>query len=688
MSIHETEQSSPEINQLTEQQNALLEAAQGTLHTQGIEVRGAQRTALELLVRGGDLQLFGGAGAERTAVYAALLAQSSGKSLVVCGSAVDAESVVAAVQRSGAEAAVAGSAEDLRGAFVGERMCVVSTPAAVVQFLKSKSAAIVVHRCVVDSVDSVTSAGPIAELEGALAGIRDGNPDAQIVLMAGEPSLTVSALSRRFLRAPQACSMREAAAHEAQHIFYEVGTALLSKPQALCDLIELEGGGASIVFCNSPSDADFADVILRKRGISSLKLVGYVPQIKLSKAIQQIQKGEVRTLVLTDVAARGIPLEEFFMVVNYSVPVEPEVYFHRYAASAESKTTKVVSLVAPLDLSNFHYLRKLGKLEFEQGQLPTPEQLFVTKFGQLKEQALEKGLLGDPSISALTDKVLGDGKAREIVALLLHNTVAVIPSLKSAVAPREELREHDEQMEDEGEQPMRGGERRRGRGGRDRDGRDGRDGRDRDGRESRDGRDREGRESRDGRGGRGRRQRDQEEPQHDGVRASEGAEGSERYEGEEQGAAQPARRGDGERRERRQRRPAVVDKEARLYVGAGRNQGISESGLRDEIVSGCGLDAAAVHRISVRESYSFVDVPDAVAGQVIEKLGAQQIARNGERYFVKKAVTLSIPREGGADEEGAEHADEGGAPQQPQRGERSDHDFEQGPTMLAVDDQV
>jgi hypothetical protein len=100
------------------------------------------------------------------------------------------------------------------------------------------------------------------------------------------------------------------------------------------------------------------------------------------------------------------------------------------------------------------------------------------------------------------------------------------------------------------------------------------------------------------------------------------------------------------------------------------------------------LDAAAVHRISVRESYSFVDVPDAVAGQVIDKLGAQQIAQNGERYFVKKAVTLSIPREGGAEEEMHEQADEGLAPQQPQRSERSESDFEQGPTMLSVDDQV
>ncbi len=93
-----------------------------------------------------------------------------------------------------------------------------------------------------------------------------------------------------------------------EHIYYEVGTSLLAKPQALCDLVEYEAGSTCVVFCNSPSDADFADVILKKRGIASLKLIGYVPQIKLSKAIQQLENGEITALVLTDVAARGVPL--------------------------------------------------------------------------------------------------------------------------------------------------------------------------------------------------------------------------------------------------------------------------------------------------------------------------------------------------------------------------------------------
>ncbi|MEY4669806.1 MAG: hypothetical protein RL518_2505 [Pseudomonadota bacterium] len=479
-----------------------------------------------------------------------------------------------------------------------------------------------------------------------------------------------------------------------EHIYFEVGTSLLAKPQALCDILELEAGHSCIVFCNSPSDADFADVVLRKRGVASLKLVGYVPQIKLSKAIQQIQKKEVGCLVLTDVAARGIPLEDFDIVVNYAVPTDPEVYFHRYSESeTDRKTKKVISLVAALDLSNFHYLKKLGKLEFVQKTLPTPEELFLAKFTQLREQAMEKALLSDAALGQLVDKVLGDGNARDIVALLLHNTMTVLPSLKAAPAA-------DESGEYAGEEDEEGGS--RGRGGRQggrRGDRGDRGGRGRwqqeqgeedfeddddsqarflgtaEGQEERQGGRRDGRRGRD-RGDRGGdRQRGNGGRQERGGRRDRGEQGD-RGEREERSS---------EPRQRQQRKPIVVDKEARLYVGAGATHGISSEALTQDVISLCGLNAGDVHRVSVRENYSFVDVPEAVADQVVEKLGDSSVPSTGSKYYVKKAVTLSIPREGAAEGAQADGGFEGGESHEA-HGSNEGHQAEEGPTLLAVDD--
>ncbi len=520
--------------------------------------------------------------------------------------------------------------------------------------------------------------------------------------------------------------------HSMEHIYYEVGTSLLAKPQALCDLVEFEAGHSSVVFCNSPSDADFADVILKKRGISSLKLIGYVPQIKLSKAIQQLQKKEVTVLVLTDVAARGVPLEEFSVVINYSVPADPEVYFQRFVAEGETKTKKILSLVSAMDITNFHFLKKLGKAEFVQAEPPTAEQIFAGKFTQLRDQAVERAEAGEPALTELVDKVLSDDKSRDIVSFLLNNTLTVIPALRAATAPAREERSDldDDEFEDDSSQPdfdklERGGGR---RGGRDR--RDSRGGRDRG--------DRGGRSERGNRGGgRGRFQDDfggdddrqpafLGEEDGNGGRRSRGRDRGDRGErgGRGERSLQDGR--EGGRRQRQPRKPMMIDKEARLYVGVGSNQGISEEALKEQVAASCGVGAETIHRVSVRGAYSYVDVPEAVADQVVEKLSETDApGAKGNKYFVKKAVTLSIPREPTAEElaviqsesqndgddqygssdEGSESYEDrrgnGGGRRRPGRNSRGrntdDHDSvsddnagddQEGPTLLAVDDQA
>jgi hypothetical protein len=140
----------------------------------------------------------------------------------------------------------------------------------------------------------------------------------------------------------------------------------------------------------------------------------------------------------------------------------------------------------------------------------------------------------------------------------------------------------------------------------------------------------------------------------------------------------------------------VVDKHVRLYVGAGSSQGLSQQALTDQVASACGLSSGDIQRVSVRGAYSFVDVPEKVADQVVEKLGDAQVAGRGEKFFVKKAVTLSIPREPTAEELAAlqsrdEAGYEGGHDDREERnGDRYDESQseDEGPTLLAVDDQA
>lgn len=453
-----------------------------------------------------------------------------------------------------------------------------------------------------------------------------------------------------------------------EHIYYEVGTSLLAKPQALCDLVEYEAGSTCVVFCNSPSDADFADVILKKRGVSSLKLIGYVPQIKLSKAIQQLESGEITALVLTDVAARGVPLEQFDVVINYSIPSDPEVYFHRFVTEGETKTKRVASLVAAMDVTNFHYLKKLEKVEFVQTELPTAEQLHASKFNQLREQASTRLEAGESDYAELIETLLSDEKSKEILALLLDNTLTVIPALKAAATPAQEERdEYDDDFEDDDVQP-------------DFD------------RKDRRGRDRRGRGNRRDRRSRNRDDSYDDYDEDDGGQAA--------YLGTDDGGGRQRRQrrgknnernGEGRRRQRQPRKPVVIDKEARLYVGLGSNEGVTAEALSQQVSDACGLQDGDVHKVSVRGAYSYVDVSEEIADSVVEKLAETPVAGKDEKFFVKRAITLSIPRDptpeelaamtSSAEDSQDESVTDGG-------NEVTDHGEEDGPTLLAVDEQA
>jgi hypothetical protein len=136
----------------------------------------------------------------------------------------------------------------------------------------------------------------------------------------------------------------------------------------------------------------------------------------------------------------------------------------------------------------------------------------------------------------------------------------------------------------------------------------------------------------------------------------------------------------------------MVDKHARLYVGAGSKQGVSSTGLTEQVVNACGVESGDVQRVSVRGSYSFIDVSEKVADQVVERL-ADAKAGSGDKLFVKRAVTLSIPRDPTPEELSAmqQQSEESyGGGEREGNGHRhyDEGEGDEGPTMLAVDDQA
>lgn len=487
-----------------------------------------------------------------------------------------------------------------------------------------------------------------------------------------------------------------------EHIYYEVGRELLAKINALCDLIECAGLPKTIVFCNTPSDTDFVEVMLKKRGISAQKLIGNVPPVKLQKAIEQIGTGELSVLVVTDIAARGVNLGLFDLAFNYALSADADVYLDRSGLrEGQTPVKRAICLINPLDIASFHFTKKGTGIEPEKRELPSAEELVDARAKVLGHQAARSAAGFSDQTKRLADLVMKEKDLKSIVTLLVHNTFETIPALRAAAAKIEAQAEEEQAFgaDDDDEFGSAGNrERSPGRGMRsDRGERSSGDGRG-DGRgEGRYGR---GRNDRGGRGGGRDRQpygggrdggrngnrggnggaRDFAEGEEDmsqsealgvqeggnrergGDRGERNDRGGDRHRGGERrgrdrggdrGGDRAGDRGEridrGERGERgprgdrdRDDRPHTPPKkDARIYLGVGAKHGFNREKLVG-MLGGTELNDTSIKQLSVREIYSFVDIDDSSANQMIEGLKSAEI--DGQKVLATKAITVNAPR--------------------------------------------
>ncbi|MDR1306136.1 MAG: DEAD/DEAH box helicase [Treponema sp.] len=148
---------------------------------------------------------------------------------------------------------------------------------------------------------------------------------------------------------------------EVEQALYHVPSG--NKMKLLLGILEREQPESAIIFCNTKRYAEIVAKRLRINGYNCEFIIGDLPQVKRLKIIDDIKAGSIRFLAATDVAARGLDIEDLALVVNYDLPVEPENYVHRIGRTARAgKTGKAVTLVSEQDVYELPDIEKyIGK---------------------------------------------------------------------------------------------------------------------------------------------------------------------------------------------------------------------------------------------------------------------------------------------------------------------------------------
>ena len=214
-----------------------------------------------------------------------------------------------------------------------------------------------VEMVVVDEADQLADMGFLPDVRAIL---DQTPPDRQTLLFSATLDGEIGELTRRYQRDPVRHEVGDAEpdVHAMRHVFWKI------RHEDGIDHTKaaIEAAGPTIVFVRTRHGADRVARRLEQAGVSAVAIHGNRSQGQRNRALDDFTRGRVRALVATDVAARGIHVDEVAAVVHYDPPADAKTYLHRSGRTARAGATGVVvSLVRPPNR------RPVGALQKELG---------------------------------------------------------------------------------------------------------------------------------------------------------------------------------------------------------------------------------------------------------------------------------------------------------------------------------
>lgn len=281
-------------------------------------------------------------------------------------------------------------------------------------------------------------------------------------------------LAAEFLDSPEFLALSEGnqSVDAIDHRYYVVD-GMMGKDRILVRLIEMENPDSAFIFANTKREVEYVSTFLRNFGYDADALSGDLSQKAREQVLAKIRRDDLRFLVCTDVAARGLDIDDLSHVFLYDVPVDTEAYIHRSGRTARAgKSGTAISFVTPKDKPTLHKIARNFGFEIEQHEIPTDEAV-AQRVGErltvtLEDRIRDKSNLEQERIQRFVPLVrdLAQEEPELLAGLLDELYQAQLRERQQGPEarddePRDESHHHEDRDDDERD------DRRRGRGRRD-----------------------------------------------------------------------------------------------------------------------------------------------------------------------------------------------------------------------------
>jgi ATP-dependent RNA helicase DeaD len=300
---------------------------------------------------------------------------------------------------------------------------VCGTPGRVLDHIRRGTLKLDKIKCVVlDECDEMLSMGFQEDIEAIL----DETPATrQTLLFSATIPEGIQRLSRRFMRDPEIIKLSAdfVGVHEIRHTYYSIPGG--QREVELQRILAFEEPERALIFCNTREETGRVAEHLRRSGLDAEPISSDLSQSDRESVMQRMRAGNIRFLVATDVAARGIDIENLPCVINYTFPESPEIYIHRTGRTGRAgRSGHAISLIGPTEVGSFYYLKLLYKIRPEERSLPSEAEVRSHREGErlLHLRALLPGDPG-PEWHSLARRLMSAVDAERLVGSLLRSAL-------------------------------------------------------------------------------------------------------------------------------------------------------------------------------------------------------------------------------------------------------------------------
>lgn len=335
---------------------------------------------------------------------------------------------------------------------------IVATPGRLLDHLKRKTLTLKNARIVVlDEADEMLNMGFLDDIKSVL---KETNDMHMTMLFSATFSPEIEAIALNFMHEPKKIRINHGSLTVKQIEQKYIYSKEADKIEVASRIIEINDYKLVMIFCNTKKAVDDVTLMLLQRGFLAEALHGDMKQMQRDRVMARFREGLINILVASDVAARGLDIDDVDVVFNYDLPTDDEYYVHRIGRTGRAKKTGVaVSLVSRGELRRLHEIERFAKTEITKLDIPSLDKIVKIRTKRILDRAmsigennnLEEITYDDNRFLSIIDKQvqkLGDVDKDDLIKGLLSIIINAdsrnedIEEIKEEVDARRKTRSH------------------------------------------------------------------------------------------------------------------------------------------------------------------------------------------------------------------------------------------------------